>query len=239
MAELENEKVGRDLLSGRRRNSERMIMTKLLLERSTAPMPLIPVAGQVVRNRMCALVGAIGGLVDPMPGARDPVLAGCLMMPYAGIIVAGTPCRRPLLFPEGEALHSRTGFELILVRHDADRGTTYDIRLQCLSGWLCRYEAWQMDGDLWLVPDAGATPAIRATPWGLEVGEAPPFASAAERALGRKQLGALPPLMRTNPIGGSEEANQEVYFSEARPPMARFADAPDRGRRLVHEPEAL
>jgi hypothetical protein len=159
-------------------------MTMMLLERPIAAEPLLPPTNQVVKNRMCALAGAIGGLVDPAPGARDAKLAGCLLMPYAGLLLAGTSCRRPLLFPEGETLHTITGVDVILVRHDADRGTTYDLRLNGQTGWLCRYQAWQMEGGLWLVPDAGTAPSVRTTAWGLEVGDQPPFADSAEHGLG-------------------------------------------------------
>ena len=171
-------------------------MTMMLLERPIAAAPLLPPTNQVVKNRMCALAGAIGGLVDPAPGARYPNLAGCLVMPYAGLLLAGTACRRPLLFPEGDVLYAVTGLDVILVRHDADRGTTYDLRLNGQPGWLYRYQAWQMEGDLWLVPDAGSTSSIRATAWGLEVCETLPFVNAAERQLGLNHPVSLPSFAR-------------------------------------------
>ena len=171
-------------------------MTMMLLERPLAAEPLLPLTSQAVKNRMLALAGAIGGPVDPAPAAREPRLAGCLAMPFANLLLAGTSCRRPLLFPEGAALSSITDLNLILVRHDAERGTTYDLRLNGQKGWLCRYQAWQIEGDLWLVPDAGTTPSVRVTAWGLELCNEPPFADADERTCGLIELFMAPSLPR-------------------------------------------
>lgn len=172
-------------------------MTMMLLERPiVAAEPLLPHISQAVKNRMCALAAAIGGRMDPTPGAMTPELTGCLTMPNAGLLVAGTSCRRPLLFPEGEALYARSGLEVILVRHDVVRGTTYDLLLHDHAGWLCRYQAWQMEGDLWLVPGVGTAPSVRATASGVEICAEPPFGDAAERKLGLTQLVLAPTFAR-------------------------------------------
>jgi hypothetical protein len=156
----------------------------MLLERPVAGASLLPPTSCAVALRVHAFTGAIGGLIDTSAAARDPMLTGCLVMPYAGLVVAGTACARPLLFREGEGLARYSRQELVLLRFDAERGVTFDIRMQQRPEWLCHYVAWRRDGDLWLLPKVGTEPFLRATPWGLEIEGEPPFSVPDDRARG-------------------------------------------------------
>lgn len=159
-------------------------MTIMLMQRPIADACSLPPTSNAVAARMDAFAAAIGGLVDTAAPARDPVLSGCVVMPYASLVLAGTACRRPLLFREGDGVARHSRLDLVLLRFDAGRGATFDIRLQQQPGWLCHYVAWRRDGDLWLVPEAGTGPFLRATPWGLEIEDEPPFPASEERACG-------------------------------------------------------
>jgi hypothetical protein len=90
-----------------------------------------------------------------------------------------------LLFREGELIGDASGHAIILLRFDADRGTSFDILPYGRERWLCRYLAWRQGrGDLWLIPSAAKAPYIRACGWGLEQVETPPFDSEDERHAG-------------------------------------------------------
>ncbi|MEW9853900.1 hypothetical protein [Novosphingobium sp. M1R2S20] len=170
-------------------------METMLLERPVAGASLLPPTSRAVALRVHAFAGAIGGLVDTTAAARDPMFAGSVVMPYAGLVVAGTACRRPLIFREGDAVARHSRLDLGLLRFDAERGVTFDIRLQQRSEWLCHYVAWRRDGDLWLVPEVGTGPFIRVTAWGLEIEDEPPFVLADERASGIVRARTIPSFM--------------------------------------------
>lgn len=170
-------------------------MNMMLLERPVAGASLLPPSGNAVVSRMRTFATAIGGLVDTAAAVRDPMLAGCVVMPYAGLVLAGTACRRPLIFREGDAVARHSRLDLVLLRFDAERGVTFDIRLQQRFDWLCHHVAWRRDGDLWLIPEAGADPFIRVTAWGLEIEVEPPFVSADERASGIVRARTTPSFM--------------------------------------------
>lgn len=159
-------------------------MTIMLFERPTADASLLPPTSHAVANRMCAFAASIGGLFDPMAEMRDPLLKGGIVMPFANTLIAGTACRRPLLFREGEVIVDETGIDLILLRHDRDKGVTFDVRHSQRTDWLCHYVAWRAEGDLWLIPEVGEVRAIRVLPWGLDIEEGVPFGDAAERRQG-------------------------------------------------------
>lgn len=159
-------------------------MTMMMLERPVADAPILPPASNAVTTRVHAFANAIGGLVDPTAAARNPMLLGCVVMPYAGLVLAGTACRRPLLFREGDGVARHSRLDFVLLRFDAERGVTFDIRLQRQPEWLCHYVACHCDGDLWLVPEVGTGPFLRATAWSLEIESESPFFSPEERATG-------------------------------------------------------
>ncbi|WP_243442719.1 hypothetical protein [Pacificimonas flava] len=160
-------------------------MTITLLDRPGTGEPLMPPARRSVAARVHAFATEIDDLVDTRISRADPVLAGCVVMHYAGIILAGTSCRRPLLFPEGEVLARRSGLDLILLRFDAQpRGVTFDIRLEMDGSWLTNFAVWRGQGEMWLVPEGSAEGCIQVTPFGLEVGLPAPFSSFCEREKG-------------------------------------------------------
>jgi hypothetical protein len=118
---------------------------------------------------MQALAAAIKGPVDIAPGHRDPKLCGCLLMPQADLLIAGTACRRPLLFAEAERIAQYSRHDLILLRYDAERGTTFDLYLQSVGAWLACFHASRRGDDLWFVADADRMPMVRAGRYGLEL----------------------------------------------------------------------
>lgn len=164
-----------------------MLMRRPILDAEALPMPSWP-----VMRRMGALAAAIDGPIDVGPGDRDPKLAGCLLLWQADLLIAGTACRRPLVFAEAERLAQYSGRDLALLRYDAERGTTFDLFLQSRADWLVRYQAWRRDGDLWLIPDAGHGPFVRAGIFGPELEDAAPFAGAEDRARGLNHSRGLP-----------------------------------------------
>lgn len=168
-------------------------MTTMLLERPTVDAPILPPTSQAVLHRVRAVAAAIGGLIDPAASIRQPLLEGCLVMPYAGLAIAGTACRRPLLVDEGEAIVRQTGLDLVLVRYDVDSGVTFDIRLTQTSGWLWNYVASRAEGgDLWFVPQARGSVMIQPTAWGLEVADDRALSDADERRRGMLREFAAP-----------------------------------------------
>ncbi|MFN3387566.1 MAG: hypothetical protein ACK40O_01440 [Allosphingosinicella sp.] len=154
-----------------------MLMRRPIMDAEPLPMPSWP-----VMRRMGAFAAAIDGPIDVAPGTRDPKLAGCFLLWQADLLIAGTACRRPLVFAEAERLAQYSGRDLALLRYDAERGTSFDLYLQSRGNWLVRYQTWRQGGDLWLIPDAGDGPFIRADVCGLEIEDAAPFADAEDRA---------------------------------------------------------
>lgn len=124
--------------------------------------------------RLNAIARDISGLVEPPAATRDPAFTGCVLMPWAGVVLAGTTCRRPLLFNEGEALARYSGLDLVLLRFDAERGVTFDVRLQRRNEWLFRYISWRLEGEIWLIPE-GSGPFLRMLASGIELENEAPF----------------------------------------------------------------
>ena len=143
-------------------------------------------------RRMEALAAVIDGPIDVAPERRDPLFAGCLLMWQADLLLVGTSCRRPLVFAEAERLAEYSGRDLVMLRYDAERGTTVDLYLQSRADWLVRYQTWRQGGDMWLIPDASDGPFIRADMCGLKLEEAAPFADAEDRARGLNHGRGLP-----------------------------------------------
>lgn len=156
-------------------------MKNMVFERPNLGASLLPPASGKVFLRMHMFAGAINGLVDPMAAKRDPILTGCVVMPYAGIALAGTSTRRPLLFREGELLKEHSGLDIVLLRFDVERGASFDILSGALAHWLCRYVVWHDNGETWLVPEKGEGPYVHTTSYGLHFQDEPPFMDSAER----------------------------------------------------------
>src|SRR5947208_3289172 len=102
--------------------------------------PVVIAFGSLARAFACSL-------------RRETKLQGCLALPFAAIVLAGTACARPLLFAECDALAHYTGHDVVVLRYDALRDVTFDIKLKSEPCWLRRYLATPVDGGLRMVPD--------------------------------------------------------------------------------------
>ncbi|AQR72865.1 hypothetical protein [Sphingomonas sp. LM7] len=141
---------------------------KLNLNDRTCSDDVLPHPSPTVQRRMLATVHTMGALIHP-PGSAGPKLQGCLVLPLAGIILAGTACARPLLFAEYDALARATNHDVIILRHDTLRGTTFDIKLRSEPRWYRRYLGTPVENGMRMAPDIGAGPVLRATAFGLEI----------------------------------------------------------------------
>lgn len=137
---------------------------------------------QRVINRMEAAAAAINAVIGGHESTLDPFLQQSIVMPIANIILAGTGCRHPFYLDRAETMGAAAGRDVVLLRFDADRGTTFDIRFHDADRWLCGFVGWRRrDGDLWLIPSLGSGLYIRASHKGLEPVTTPPFISEEER----------------------------------------------------------
>jgi len=144
-----------------------------------------PFTTQRVTNRMEAAACAINAVIGRDGSTLVPIFERSIVMPIANVILAGTGCRCPLYLDSAEKLGAVADKDVIVLRFDADRGTSFDILFNGAGRWLCRYLAWRRrDGDLWLIPSAGDGLYIKASYAGLELMKTPPFISAAERKAG-------------------------------------------------------
>jgi hypothetical protein len=160
-------------------------MNMMVMNRPATGEPVLPHPSPRVVNRLEAFLIAFDPLIETHAGIRNRLLAGSAVMPFANMALAGTSCGRPLLFNEGEKIARETGFDVVLLRYDAERGVTFDIRLQERPDWLCRHVAWRRgEGDLRLIPEAGTGPFLRVTGGGIECEQAIPFLNADERQAG-------------------------------------------------------
>jgi hypothetical protein len=146
------------------------------------PSALFPTMSDRVERWVDGVAQAIAGVIDTFLSKGESLLANTTVMPFAGIIIAGTNCGRPMLRAECHRISERTGMDVVLLRLHPDRGVTFDVVLSQPKRDLLRYRAWRKDdGDLWLIPDAADGPYLRLTAWGIDVEASPPFQSAAER----------------------------------------------------------
>lgn len=141
-------------------------MTLLLNDRAYADAILPPVS-PAVQRRMLTTVHAMGALIQP-PNSAAPMLQGCLVLPFAGMVLAGTACARPLLFAECDALARATHHDVIILRYVALRGTTFDIKLKSEPRWFRRYLATPVQNGVRMAPDIGTGPVFHATAFGLK-----------------------------------------------------------------------
>ncbi|MXO67182.1 hypothetical protein [Altericroceibacterium endophyticum] len=157
-------------------------MSSMTLNHPFVGEPIVPFVSHPVQRRIQKCTMAIGAMIHTR---REPWLAGCAVAPFAGFVMTGTSCNRPLLLPEGRALAELTGHDALLLRHDAIRGTSFDMLLRDHEDWLFGYVAWRRRGsELWLIPTAGEGAFIRATGRGLVKETDAPFLDADERRRG-------------------------------------------------------
>ena len=170
-------------------------MNMMLFDRPAKGECLMPPTTQRVVNRMGALGEAIGGAIDLNVGRHVPLLGGTMVLPEANLVIAGTNCRRPLLFHEAQLIAQTWLRDVVLLRFDADRGASFDILLREGRDVLCGYLAWrQRGGDLWFIPAAGEGTFIRATRQGMICEKRPPFDLSEQRETGIIRAIHLPSL---------------------------------------------
>jgi hypothetical protein len=141
-------------------------MTLILNDRAYADA-ILPPPSPAVQRRMLATAHAMGVLIQP-PSSVAPMLQACLVLPFAGMVLAGTACARPLLFAECDTLARATRHDVIILRHDALRGTTFDIKLRSEPRWFRRYLATSVENGVRMAPDIGTGPVFHTSAFGLE-----------------------------------------------------------------------
>lgn len=147
--------------------------------------PLLMPTTHRARSRLKAFLVATGAMIDTGAAQQNALLAECYVAPFAGFVATATCCGRPLLYPEAQLIAQSIGLDMILLRFDAERGTSFDVLFEGSERWLCCYLAWRRrDGDLWFIPSAGEGPFIRVCAWGLEQIDTPPYDNAPEREAG-------------------------------------------------------
>lgn len=139
---------------------------QLTLNNRRLAYPILPPSSPAVQRRVLATVHDIGALIGQTADS-NPALKGCVMLPLANIVLAGTACARPQLFAEYDALAQASAHDLIVLRHDALRGTTFDIKLRAQPRWLRRYLATPVEFGLQMAPDVGIGPVLRVTAFGI------------------------------------------------------------------------
>lgn len=140
---------------------------------------------QRVINRMEAAAAAINAVIGRDGNPLDPFLQQSIVIPIANIILAGTNCPPPFYLDRAETMGAATDTDVVLLRFDADKGTTFDILFRGAERWLNRFVAWRRrDGDLWFIPSVGSGLYVQASYKGLEPVTTPPFISEEERKAG-------------------------------------------------------
>lgn len=149
----------------------------------------IPPQCMQVRRLMLATTVLVDGMVETMPETWHPALENSLVMPIAGIIVAGTRCGRPLMIREVRNIGRAVSRDAIIVRvADSPAHASFDVLLNGAERPFCGYRLWmpQPTGCAWLIPTAGEATYIRLDPLGLEVTGLSPFCDEVERHRGLK-----------------------------------------------------
>ncbi|WP_343345895.1 hypothetical protein WJT74_01205 [Sphingomicrobium sp. XHP0239] len=149
----------------------------------------IPEPRELVKRLMLATAIVIDGYLDQEPEAHHPWLENCFLAPEAGIIIAGTGCRRPLLLREVGHVADAVSRDAIIVRStDQPRPhlATFDVKIAGMSRMLCGYFLWrpQPSGDAYLIPSVGDGPHVRLDRKGMELVNEPPFDDEVERYRG-------------------------------------------------------
>lgn len=155
--------------------------------RPNFPVEPVPEPRAKVKRLMIATSVVIEGLVDHQPGRTDPRLANCLYMNQAGVIIAGTACRRPMMLREAADISAAADQDVLVVRPDESTAyATFDLKRADFDTMLCGYRMWMTwpSESAWLIPTAGEMEHVRMTPVGLEVHDKAPFANDWERRKG-------------------------------------------------------
>lgn len=160
-------------------------MEMTMIDHPLAAGPILAPTTHAAKNRAREFILASSAIIDPLAARRDPIVTECFVAPAAEFVLAATCCYRPMLLPECATIARATGFDMILLRYDADRGASFDVLFRQTDRWLCRYLAWRRrGGDLWLIPSAGDNPYIRIRNSGISRVLFAPFACPEERSGG-------------------------------------------------------
>jgi hypothetical protein len=159
-------------------------MTKLITNLHAQAAPVMPFTTRRVQVEMHTFAHKLGAYIDKGAAKADRRLEGTIVMPIADLVLAGTSCLKIEMTEECEALAAITHHDVVLLRHDAVRGTTFDVFLQSTGYWMTGRLAWQRDGDLWLVPEVGFANCIRVTAAGLICEGVGPFRDLEDRSAG-------------------------------------------------------
>ena len=145
---------------------------------------------QRVANRLNSFVGVIGADRHMAGGG---ILLNTIVVPGAGIALAGTNCRTPLYHRECKEVSELTGLDVILLRFDADKGAHFDVFMTQPDQTFCDYVAWRtVIGGQWLIPQGSDAPWLFVTPSGIEVRSAPGWVGTEELSKGLKRMIASP-----------------------------------------------
>ena len=82
-------------------------------------------------------------------------------MPFARLAIAGTSCAAPLLRTEANQISEAFACDIILLRCEAGRGLSLDVRMTYKEDWLEGYLLWMDGRDLWLIPRSGEFPLFQ------------------------------------------------------------------------------
>jgi len=155
------------------------------LERLLKGELLLPPAGPAVERRMRALLGHMGVLDDATLAEGACRESGCLVVPRAGLFLAGTACPRSLLIEECQVLAQAIGLDVVVLRYDAPRGVTFDVKLRGESKWRSNHVAGSAHDELVLLAPDRQT-LIRRAPTNL---------AAEELTSPHLRLGGPPPIL--------------------------------------------
>lgn len=158
----------------------------LTIEPEPTDIPLlIPPPHGSIWHLMLATSSIIEGPVDTDPASKAPLLANCLDMPKAGLIITGTRCRRPLMTREVNRIGHRVRRDAIVIRASDERvpnRVSFDIHLLGAGIPLMGYRLWipRPHECAWLIPSTCDQPFVRLDPDGLDMQDEPPFDDAEE-----------------------------------------------------------
>ena len=156
--------------------------------RPTLVEPIPATRAQALRT-MLSVSMLVDGVVDTDPGRFERHLGNCFLMPQAGLLLAGTLCRRPLVSREFAQVCAASQYDGILVRIIGDPSSpsvTFEIHQADIGATHWAYRLWMAmpSGPAWLVPSAGEGTFVRFHPLGLDFCDTAPFLCECERVRG-------------------------------------------------------
>lgn len=141
-------------------------MVPRMMMHSIVSAGLLPPTRPMVRDRLLEVATLIGGPLV-RPAADHQAMTACVLLPQAGLLLVGTACRAPLLRPESFVVGKLMELTVLLLRFDAERGISLDIKLADRSDWLCNYTVQGGRNGLSLIPPREGQPLLRLSGDGL------------------------------------------------------------------------